>query len=168
MGNGVGDFDKVKKHIWIYRKDNRFLQELINDREDLNNFLDAIHYLINFYNERNNEGNEQSKLDEVLQKLKNISIEQSTMSEFISDYLYTQQYHDQFVHINHGTDTEAYRNARKVALSRIKDNQEEHSHRLNQQKTFEKKQERIKHNSIFDSVDLENHDEDHHYRSNLH
>lgn len=150
--------ERIDKHVMINREDWEFVEELIR-KGKAKNFTDLLHHLL--INQKEIEL--ENQLQKIEDKLKNMSIEQSTMSEFISDYLYSQQYHDQFVHINHGTDIEAYRNARKVALSRIKDNQEEHTHHLHQQKAFNKKQERIKYRSLFDNIN-----EPYERRSNLH
>lgn len=137
------DFDQIKKHTQLYRSDDNFIKKLIQEHTGVETYAQAIHFLINAYQEQQNSNEMKHLLEKLQSKLINMSIEQSTMSEYISDYLYVELYHDNATHINHGTDTDGYRNAKKLAMERLKNNQKEMTHRKNHIESEENKANRI-------------------------
>ncbi len=145
----TNDSGKISKHITISKEDFDLAQDLIRENK-ANNLSDLLHYLLNQeYEETQSQAIENlsskisDELRQVNQRLVNMSIEQSTMSEYISDYLYVELYHDNATHINHGTDTDGYRNAKKLAMERLKNNQKEMTHRKNHIESEENKANRI-------------------------
>lgn len=140
---------KISKHITISKEDFDLAQKLIKENK-ADNLSDLLHYLLNQEYENtqskaieNLSSKMSDELRQINQRLINMSIEQSTMSEYISDYLYVELYHDNATHINHGTDTDGYRNAKKLAMERLKNNQKEMTHRKNHIESEENKANRI-------------------------
>ncbi|WP_288646415.1 hypothetical protein [uncultured Lactobacillus sp.] len=145
----TNDSRKISKHITISKEDFGLAQKLIKENK-ADNLSDLLHYLLNQEYENtqsqaieNLSSRMSDELRQINQRLINMSIEQSTMSEYISDYLYVELYHDNATHINHGTDTDGYRNAKKLAMERLKNNQKEMTHRKNHIESEENKANRI-------------------------
>lgn len=143
------DSRKISKHITISKEDFSLVQKLIKENK-ADNLSDLLHYLLDQEYENtqsqaieNLSSRMSDELRQINQRLINMSIEQSTMSEYISDYLYVELYHDNATHINHGTDTDGYRNAKKLAMERLKTNQKEMTHRKNHIESEENKANRI-------------------------
>lgn len=143
MNERERQFDLIKKHISIYREDNNELKELINNKKGIETFAQALHLLVEEYHKAQDTKLMINELNEIKTKLSNIGLEQSTMSEYIADYLYLEHYNGSAVNINYGTDTEGYRNAKKIAKEKMENNQKGATHRKYHKESIQNKNERI-------------------------
>lgn len=139
----MNSFDEMKKHLRIYREDDAFVKKMISENIGIENFAQAFHELVTNYKKTHDTNDLEKEVTDIKKQLKHMSLEQSTLSELVSDYLFIEHYHDDFVHINNGTETEAWANARKLALKHIKENQEDMSHKKHKQETYEHTKKRI-------------------------
>lgn len=114
----------VNQRIRLYQSDVQELDRLKDENPKLKSRADVFHFLLGLYKNWAITSDNQKSFAEVNQKLNNISIEISTLSEFFSDYAYLQTYHDGVNRIDIGTDAPAYANAKKRALEKIKNHQE--------------------------------------------
>ncbi|MCT6888054.1 MAG: hypothetical protein M3Z87_00120 [Lactobacillus sp.] len=114
----------VNQRIRLYQSDVQALDRLKKENPKLKSRADVFHFLLGIYKNWSVTNDNQKSFDILNQKLNNVSIEVSTLSEFFSDFAYLQIYHDGVNRIDIGTDAPAYANAKKRALEKIKNNQE--------------------------------------------
>lgn len=133
---------KVQKHILIFKSDNEWFKKYMKERE-ADSIAEIIHMLITNYQTNQNQQDVINLLNKIAKKQTDMSIEQSTIAEYMSDYLYAEKYHGEAVHVHYGTDTPGYKNAKKLALKHIKKAQENHSKKVNHEEAVRNRNERI-------------------------
>lgn len=143
MSESERQYDLVKKHISIYREDNNVIKSIIKNEKGIETFAQALHYLVEEQQKAKDQKEFIDEMKEIKTKLLNMSLEQSTMSEYLSDYLYLEHYNGSAVNINYGTDTDGYRNAKKLAKKRMENNQKGATHRKFHKESIRNETERI-------------------------
>lgn len=143
---------KYDKHITVTNEEMTIAREIIRDKK-AKTLSGVIHYLFEMYKQNSTLDNISEsllrlekindKVDKIGKKLSDMGLEQSTMSEYISDYLYLEHYNGSAVNINYGTDTEGYRNAKKIAKEKMENNQKGATHRKYHKESIQNKNERI-------------------------
>lgn len=114
----------INQRIRLYQGDIEAIDKIIKSEPGLNSRASVVRYLIELYNNRMNQVQTEEIGLDLEKRLKKMSIEISTISELLGDYTYLAMYHDGLTRIDFGSNTDAYQNAKKRALEKIKNAQE--------------------------------------------
>lgn len=152
MNNEEEKSFKYDKHITVTKEEMELARQIIRDKK-AKTLSGVIHYLFEMYKQNNAFEEVQTsltelqtltnKVDKISKKLSDMGLEQSTMSEYLSDYLYLEHYNGSAVNINYGTETAGYRNAKKLAKKRMENNQKGATHRKFHKESIRNETERI-------------------------
>lgn len=117
----------VNQRIRLYEGDLEAIDKIVKVEPGLSSRASVIRFLIALYNNYMSQ-TEIEKIGHDLQsRLKNMNVEIATLAELLGDFTYLEMYHDGLNRIDFGTNTDAYKNAKKRALEKIKNTQERSS-----------------------------------------
>lgn len=114
----------VNQRIRLYKGDLEAIDKIAKDEPKLSSRASVIRFLIELYNNYMSQTKMEEIGHDVQTRVKNMNIEIATLAELLGDFTYLEMYHDGLNRIDFGTNTDAYKNAKKRALKQIKNSQE--------------------------------------------
>lgn len=117
----------VNQRIRLYEGDLEAIDKIVKVEPGLSSRASVIRFLIALYNNYTSQTEIEEVGHDLQSRLKNMNVEIATLAELIGDFTYLEMYHDGLNRIDFGTNTDAYKNAKKRALEKIKNTQERSS-----------------------------------------
>lgn len=117
----------VNQRIRLYEGDLEAIDKIVKVEPGLSSRASVIRFLIALYNNYMSQTEIEEIGHDLQSRLKNMNVEIATLAELLGDFTYLEMYHDGLNRIDFGTNTDAYKNAKKRALEKIKNTQERSS-----------------------------------------
>lgn len=114
----------VNQRIRLYEGDLEAIDKIVKDEPMLGSRANVIRFLIQIYYNYTSQTEIEEIGHDLQSRLKNMNVEIATLAELLGDFTYLEMYHDGLNRIDFGTNTDAYKNAKKRALEKIKNSQE--------------------------------------------
>lgn len=114
----------VNQRIRLYEGDLEAIDKIVKVEPGLSSRASVIRFLIALYNNYMSQTEIEEIGHDLQSRLKNMNVEIATLAELLGDFTYLEMYHDGLNRIDFGTNTDAYKNAKKRALEKIKNTQE--------------------------------------------